>query len=354
MENIYDTIISRERKPRTMTSLATNTTQFSESAAEDNDDARSIVIPSPPSSSPLSIFDMHHYQPSPLLTDDENYMDIVMIITRSLHLRQGSMGCLLVRPRSTTSSASIMQNQGYDGERLPSAAAAAAAAEEEGERYNEANNGSKSNEPASCDDHDDDNDNNHNNNMEFSFNLLNRIIAATTNASLFTPRDSDVHAEINAIGQVARRQTAMNSTTRGATAYITMPPCKKCFGALYASGISRIVSRRSHPMILHNAASKVGIRLVTLTQDQLDSQKVRLDQLFSHNRHFGGRDENKELVLSKALASNVGSGCAAKKVVDDKEGCMDMRVKSNRGQSSEEFDEERDSKIAKLNTANSN
>lgn len=328
-----------------MTSLATNTTHLSESAAKDNDDARSIVIPSPPSSSPLSMFDMHHYQPSPLLTDDENYMDIVMIITRSLHLRQGSMGCLLVRPKTTTSSTTIMQNQGYDGEQLPSAAAAAAAEEEE--RYNEVNNRSKSNEPASYDDHDDDNDNNH---MEFSFNLLNRIIAATTNASLFTPKDSDVHAEINAIGQVAMRQTAMNSTTRGATAYITMPPCKKCFGALFASGILRIVSRRSHPMILHNVASKVGIQLVTLTQDQLDSQKVRLDQLFSQKKHHG-RDENKE--FSKSLASNVGSRGAARKVVDDKE-CMDMRAKSNRRQTSEESDEERDGKSAKLNTAISN
>ena len=48
---------------------------------------------------PLSQFDLHGYHPSPNLSDDENYMDIVMIITRSSMLRQGSMGCILVRQK---------------------------------------------------------------------------------------------------------------------------------------------------------------------------------------------------------------------------------------------------------------
>merc|ERR1719253_886740 len=117
-------------------------------------------------------------------------MDIVMLITRSSQLRQGSMGCLLVRPAETTT---------FD------------AAEPDPGR----------NEP------------------------FGRIIAAAVNTSLFQPDESDVHAEINAIGQVAQRNSSPKkpTSTLGATAYITMPPCKRCFGALHAAGISR--SRRN-------------------------------------------------------------------------------------------------------------
>ena len=72
-------------------------------------------------------------------------MDIVMIITRSSILRQGSMGCILVGHKR-----------------------------------------------------DDEQDQ--------SSELLDRIIAASTNTSIFNSGESDIHAEINAIGQVAKQQ----------------------------------------------------------------------------------------------------------------------------------------------------
>lgn len=292
---------------RCTSSTADATATAIAAATEDNDDGMKQNGVPWPSSSPLSRFDMHQYQPSPLLSDDENYMDMVMIITRTSQLRQGSMGCILVRPRNEKGSI-------------------------EAEAINS--------EADTVDDKD--------NNNEYRRSLICRIIAATTNTSLFTPNDSDVHAEINAIGQVARRQATTNActmtmgsstttaTTHGATAYITMPPCKKCFGALHVAGIARIVSRRSHPMILHNAASKLGIQLVTLTQGELDSQKLRLDQLFSQTTRVGDVSEEN---------GNDGSGYAADEVVDNKEG-VDMRNK-HRKQTNEE-DEERDSKVAKL------
>jgi tRNA(Arg) A34 adenosine deaminase TadA len=193
---------------------------------------------------PLAKFELHGYRPSKFLSDDENYMDIVMIITRSSMLRQGSMGCILVRPNTMA-----------DGERQVG------------------NDDSQQ--------HDDDRD------------VLGRIIAAATNTSLFRTNDSDVHAEINAIGQVAMRrhfaQTRESAraniaevSTLGATAYITMPPCKRCFGALHASGIKRIVSRKEHPSLLREAAREVGIYMSCLTQQQLADQKVRLGRLFAH------------------------------------------------------------------------
>ncbi len=211
---------------------------------------------------PLSKFEHRGYRPSAILSDDENYMDIVMIITRSSMLRQGSMGCVLVRPKVTA-----------DGERQV------------------ANVDSQQHDDGGI------------------RNILGRIIAAATNTSLFQPNDSDVHAEINAIGQVAKRNNLAQThelahanvaevSTQGATAYITMPPCRRCFGALYASGIKRIVSRLEHPSILRKAAREVGIDMSCLTHQQLADQKVRLDQLFAR----GSIDND---VLKKSTCASV-------------------------------------------------
>lgn len=197
-------------------------------------------------SGPLSKFNLHGYRPSVDLSDDENYLDIVMIITRSSKLRQGSMGCIIVQPNVTNVNVEDKKVQ-----RL-----------------------------IASDDVD-----------PQQHHFFGRIIAAATNTSLFKLNDSDIHAEINAIGQVAQQSlsgfptstttTITTNSTRGATAYITMPPCKNCFGALYASGIVRIVSRKEHSSILQTTAEKVGIEMVSLTPQQLADQKVRLDRLFT-------------------------------------------------------------------------
>lgn len=212
---------------------------------------------------PLSQYELHNYRPSLHLSDDVNYMDIVMIITRSSILRQGSMGCLLVQPN---------HNPQFQ------------------KNHNEMN----------AVDHKDviytkQKDSDHAN------RIFEGIIAAANNSSLFQADDSDVHAEINAIGQVAKMsrlpqnnfQLSNNKTTitmshatkntvstQGATAYITMPPCKKCFGALYASGITRIVSRRQASTTLLETSAKNGIEMVCLTDKEMAEQKVRLDALF--------------------------------------------------------------------------
>uniref|UniRef100_A0A7S4VD70 CMP/dCMP-type deaminase domain-containing protein n=1 Tax=Alexandrium monilatum TaxID=311494 RepID=A0A7S4VD70_9DINO len=70
------------------------------------------------------------------------------------------------------------------------------------------------------------------------------VFACSTNSAL-TQTDakrpsSDLHAEVNAIGRCARQ----GIPTAGCTAYITMPPCKKCFGVLVAAGVRRIVTRK--------------------------------------------------------------------------------------------------------------
>ena len=67
------------------------------------------------------------------------------------------------------------------------------------------------------------------------------------------------------------------------TAYITMPPCNNCFGALYSAGINRIVTRKPYRPVLIEAASHLGIEMKSLTKDEFDNQKVRLAEFFSND-----------------------------------------------------------------------
>ncbi|KAL9186012.1 hypothetical protein ACHAXT_005250 [Thalassiosira profunda] len=196
---------------------------------------------------PLSGFDLRGFRPSPNLSDDLNYMDVVMILTRSQTLRQGSMGCILVRPKNE-SAIDIEEDEG-------------------------ASNAQSDGEGNGTDD------------------FFGRIIAAATNSSLFKSDDSDVHAEINAIGQVAKRDIKAHVvSSQGTTAYITMPPCKRCFGALHASGIRRIVARTQHSSVLLEAASTVGIEMASMTKQEMLAQKERMDKLFA--THFASKKED--------------------------------------------------------------
>lgn len=126
----------------------------------------------------LTGFQLHGWHPDPQLSEDENYMDLVMLLTRNSKCRQGHMACVIVRPKAADDSSLSL--------------------------------------------------------------LLDRIVTVANNTSVYKDRDSDNHAEINAISLAAKFGTATN----GCTSFITMPPCKRCFGALVAAGISRIVSTR--------------------------------------------------------------------------------------------------------------
>eukprot|EP00403_Amphidinium_massartii_P034601 CAMPEP_0178441390 /NCGR_PEP_ID=MMETSP0689_2-20121128/37442_1 /TAXON_ID=160604 /ORGANISM="Amphidinium massartii, Strain CS-259" /LENGTH=204 /DNA_ID=CAMNT_0020064539 /DNA_START=25 /DNA_END=636 /DNA_ORIENTATION=- len=74
------------------------------------------------------------------------------------------------------------------------------------------------------------------------------VIAGHINGALWdSPSEkrpsSDIHAEVNAIGHCARRGVS----TQGATVFITMPPCRRCFTVLAAAGVRRIVTRKQVP-----------------------------------------------------------------------------------------------------------
>lgn len=160
-----------------------------------------IIFCDPNNSNFLRGFELYGWKPDPNLSIDENYMDLVMLLTRSSYCKQGGMACVLV---------------------------------------------------------------NHDNNT---------ILSAVTNGPIFSEHDSDVHAEVAAIGAAARRGTS----TEHATAYITMPPCKRCFAALVVSGIDRIITRLKPPKLIEEAAKRHNIQLVAL--GGISEQMARINSL---------------------------------------------------------------------------
>ena len=94
----------------------------------------------------LEGYEMYGWKPDESLENDDNFMDIVMLLTRNSKLKQGSMACVLVEPDSQKPDNSS-------------------------------------------------------------------IISVATNQSLYTENDSDVHAEIAALGGACRNgKTTENAT----------------------------------------------------------------------------------------------------------------------------------------------
>lgn len=163
-------------------------------------------------STSLNGYELHGWQPDEGLSTDENFMDLCMIITRTSKLKQGSMACILVNE-----------------------------IEDETPKKD------------SCD----------------------AIISVANNRPLFSENDSDVHAEIAALGQACRS----GIRTENATAYITMPPCKRCFAALTVAGIRRIVTRYDPPQKIQETAVKNNIQFSKIANHT--EQMARINTLIN-------------------------------------------------------------------------
>jgi deoxycytidylate deaminase len=96
-----------------------------------------------------------------------------------------------------------------------------------------------------------------NENEELSHNA---IISVSNNKPLYGECDSDIHAEIAAIGDACRNGISTNN----ATAYITMPPCKRCFAALTVAGIRKIVTRYDPPKKIQETAIRENIEFIKI------------------------------------------------------------------------------------------
>lgn len=205
-----------------------------------------------------SSYETYGWEPCDTITDHENFMDLVLLITRSSKLKQGSMACILVRP-----PAEILET-----------------------------------EQQSCDDNDDDGNENASRKrtkLLTNNNLTDRIITIATNQSFYKENESDIHAEIVAISQVAssRLSTSITSTvheycshdngstmtnvtptTHNAIAYITMPPCKRCFAALVTAGITQIVSRYQSADIIQTIANQRNIQMIVIPENRIRIQNI--------------------------------------------------------------------------------
>jgi tRNA(Arg) A34 adenosine deaminase TadA len=157
---------------------------------------------------PLEAFNTYDWHPHSTLSDDENYMDLTLLVTRSSKLKHGSMACILVQ--NPLGEDSVERSLEY---------------------------------------------------------FTNRIVSVANNQAFYKENESDIHAEIAAIGQAASR----GQVTKDCTAYITMPPCRNCFGALFCAGVQRIVSR--HESRLLEFAMPLGIEMVHLPDK--DGQRLR-------------------------------------------------------------------------------
>lgn len=169
-------------------------------------------------------FNLYGWRPNQNLSDDENYMVMVLLITRSSKCRQGSMACILTkRPKPL---------------------------------------------------HGDDD-------LHAEKPLSEAIIGCSINQPIFSEADSDVHAEIGALGQAAR----CGCSTEGCTAYITMPPCKRCFAALVVSGIKRIVSRVPFSPLLVEASERHGIQVVKVNNELIMERVNEFVKATSQDQH---------------------------------------------------------------------
>jgi deoxycytidylate deaminase len=195
-----------------------------------------------PTVPPLSSFPTYGWRSDPSLSEDVNFMDLVLIITRTSQLLQGSMACILVRCDKTTTATTSVDE--------PTTTATTADL--------------------------------------LTKRMEDDIVSIATNQWFYKENESDIHAEIVALATAAR---AGRSTDR-CTAYITMPPCKRCLAALYTAGITRIVSR--YPIIenLGRAAETRGIELVDLPIHVREEQRARIDALvLTHDEEEGNIQE---------------------------------------------------------------
>jgi deoxycytidylate deaminase len=193
----------------------------------------------------LEGFDLCGWAYDPQLSWDANWMDLCMLITRNSKLRQGSMGCILVRQAESSN----------DSEDVT---------------------------------------------LRIQQSWPESVISAANNMPLFKPNDSDIHAEICAIGKASR----LGRSTNGATAFITMPPCKRCFGALVAAGIRSIVSRHDLSVQQQEVARSHGITFASISKDDMEKSYKRIQQLVqSHNKRKEiGEDNGNVEQLSKMEA----------------------------------------------------
>jgi deoxycytidylate deaminase len=203
---------------------------------------------------PFGPFEMHGFRPNRAHSDDENMMTLCMLVTRNSICAQGHMGCILVREHP-----GLMSSGGVGNAK-------------------ESENDSSS--------------------SQYEEELCQRIIGVATNKPLYSEMDSDVHAEIGALGEAAR----LGNCTERCTAYIAMPPCKNCFGALVSAGCTRIVSPRPPNKTVEIAPKGKGVEMVTMDSGTIDGIKICIESLINDSNTADDVEKRKADIAAKRKA----------------------------------------------------
>mmetsp|Transcript_1614 Transcript_1614/g.1757 ORF Transcript_1614/g.1757 Transcript_1614/m.1757 type:complete len:290 (-) Transcript_1614:13-882(-) len=227
-------------------------------------------------------FELHGWQPDPSISDDENYMDLVLLVTRNSICLQGYMGCVIVNPNlSSTPDESCNSMPPI----LSSVASPQKCQQVQQQQVQQQEQDLE--EESSSQTH----------SKPFEERIHRDIIGASTNLPLFTQFDSDIHAEIGALGQCNQ----YGNVTKGSIAYITMSPCKRCFAALLSAGVTKIVTQQRHPEVILRTAGERGITMVDMGIEYKASAFARIEHLIQ--RRNGKTDiseeERKELLFER-------------------------------------------------------
>lgn len=188
----------------------------------------------------LNPYSLYGWCPDITLTDDENYMDLVLLLTRNSadnQTTQRHCASLLVDPTLLA----------------------------DGPSHLDAVNSIVRNQIQQ---------------HEFQQRIFGNIIGAATNQPLFSRQDSDIHAEIASLSQACRNRCSTNDCTM----YITIPPCKRCFAALVTFGIKRIVSRQLPPRAIIETAKQNNMEITSFSQEENRRQMKRINELVNHER----------------------------------------------------------------------
>jgi deoxycytidylate deaminase len=221
---------------------------------------------------------LYGWKPDPSLSADDNLMDLTLLVTRTSKLKQGSMACLLVR-QGYDNIINNADNCGHEKTSTNVIKTTTETTNTDGDGKN--GRGSMANATAAT-------------TSTFTSTSHKRIkdvrtsiISVATNRPLYRANDSDIHAEIAAITDAAR----CGQSTDQATAFITMPPCKRCLGALVGAGITKIVSRYKFNAqdVRSEACRKFNIEYVDIGKQRSEQCEIRVRTLINnHNRTIGG------------------------------------------------------------------
>ncbi|MEM1009215.1 MAG: deaminase, partial [Myxococcota bacterium] len=158
----------------------------------------------------LNGFALYKWKPNLSMSADDNFMDLIMLVTRNSICKEGHTACAIVRG---TRSKFDSEDQCYA-----------------------------------------------------------ELMSVATNTWVYLKPHSDCHAEIHALGRASKET---DSVLKGATAYITIAPCKNCFVALWAAGVQRIVTTQAYRDPVKSAAKEHGIELVTANFKELEQRARR-------------------------------------------------------------------------------